>query len=407
MRVVLAALVALSSAGLAPPALAQGDGSLTRASCVSLTDRPGCAPARAIGDPQGVAVSPGGGNVYVTSMRSDAVAVFRRNRGTGALRQLRGRAGCVRNGGGRRCRRGRALRDPFSVVVSPDGRNVYVVSLASQAIDAFRRSRRTGALRQVGSRPLAGPSSLALSPNGRFLYVGTTNGVAAFRRNPRTGRLVRLGAPAGATPVVDVAVDPAGDNLYASSQGVSAVIVFDLEDGVPSRAGCISESGAGGCTAGRTLNGPFGFALSPDGRQLYTAAEFSGAVAILAPDPATGTLSQPAGPLGCIRDGGGLDCATARFMGHPSQIEVSRDGRNAYVRAEGSDLVVLRRNRATGELSQLPGRKGCIAPRNTDCTDSGGLAVGAIALSSDGRNAYVTSEPNLTIGVVSVYSRAR
>jgi DNA-binding beta-propeller fold protein YncE len=396
MKTLLAAL--LGFAVLAPPAVAQGDGSLTRVGFVH---------ARAIGDPQGLALSPGGGNVYVTSAGADAVAVFRRNRITGALRQLRGRAGCVRNRGGRGCRRGRSLADPWTLEVSPDGRNVYVLSLASDAIVAFRRNRRTGALRQVGRRPLPGPSGLALSPNGRFVYAGGAPGVTAFRRNVRTGRLTRIFGPGGGlTQVTDVAVDPTGTRLYASSSGASQVTVFSLAGGVPSPASCINQTGAGGCATGRTLNGASELALSPDGRQLYAAAEFSGAVAILAPDPATGALSQPAGSLGCIRDGGGLDCAEARFMGHPSLIEVSRDGRNAYVRSDAG-LVVLRRDRVTGQLAQLSGRKGCIASGNPDCTDSGGLFPGAIALSGDGRNAYFTSEPGVQRGTIAIYRRAR
>jgi DNA-binding beta-propeller fold protein YncE len=396
VKTLLAALLGL--AVLAPAAMAQGDGSLTPA---------GTAHGRAIGDPRGIAVSPGGGSVYVTSARADAVAVFRRNRLTGALRQLRGRAGCVRNRSRRGCRRARSLADPWTLAVSPDGRNVYVVSLASDAIVAFRRNRRTGALRQVGRRPLPGPSSLALSPNGRFVYAGGGPGVTAFRRNVRTGRLTRIFGPGGGlTQVADVAVDPTGTRLYASSPGAMQVSVFSLAGGVPTPAGCINQSGAGGCTAGRTLNGAAGLALSPDGRQLYAAAEFSGAVAILAHDAATGALSQPAGPLGCIRDGGGLDCAEARFMGHPSLIEVSRDGRNAYVRSDAG-LVVLRRDRATGQLSQLPGSKGCIASGNPECTDSAGLFPGAMALSGDGRNAYFTSEPNRPGGTIAIYRRAR
>jgi hypothetical protein len=93
-------------------------------------------------------------------------------------------------------------------------------------------------------------------------------------------------------------------------------------------------------------------------------------------------------------------------MGHPDLIELSRDGRNVYVRADGG-LVVLRRDRATGELSQLPGRKGCIGHGNPGCTESGPGAPGLITLSGDGRNLYATSEPNLQGGAIAIYRRAR
>jgi DNA-binding beta-propeller fold protein YncE len=439
----VAAVLALPSAAVAQPAAVAGDGSLARlegrAGCLSVAARHGCARARGLGGSGEVAVSPGGGSVYVASLGSDAVAVFRRRARAGKLRQLRGRAGCRRQRGGRGCERARALRDPAAIVVSPDGRHVYVAALRSGSIAVFARGRRTGALRQprgragcVSGRPgarcgrgraLSRPSALAFSPGGRFLYAGTDAGVAVFRRNARTGRLVQLAGADGCVTaeavegcargravalVADIAVDRGGDNLYAASSRDNAVAVFDLERGVPRQlagaAGCIGHLGAGGCTPARTLLGASGLAASPNGGQLYAAATFNGAVAALARDRATGALSQPPGPLGCIRDGGGLDCADARHMEEPGKIELSPDGRNAYVNTLGA-LVVLRRNRTTGELSQLPGRAGCIADRPpfSDCTDSRGLNPVGIALSGDGRNAYISSDT----GAIAVYRRAR
>src|SRR5687768_7987547 len=142
-RALVAVLLALASAVPAQPAVAANHGSLERlkgkAGCLSVAGRYGCARARALDAPSGVAVSPGGGSVYVASRGSDAVAVFRRSSRRGALRQLRGRAGCRRQGGGRGCGRARALRDPSAIVPSPDGRFVYVGS--SQAIAVFGRNR--------------------------------------------------------------------------------------------------------------------------------------------------------------------------------------------------------------------------------------------------------------------------
>jgi DNA-binding beta-propeller fold protein YncE len=434
----VSALMAVLSTAVADPAAAAGDGSLTRlggnAGCLSVADQPGCARARALGRPTGVTVSPTGGSVYVTSARSNAVAVFRRDALTGVLHQLGGRAGCVRNRGGRGCARGRALRGPSDVLVSPDGRNVYVASEGSGSIAVFRRNRTTGALRQLrggrgcvrdtpGSacrnvRALAGASVLAIGSGGRFLYAATARGIAAFRRNLRTGALAQLGGSAGCVSaearegcavagtlvqVADLALR--GDNLYASSPGQKAVTLFDLDAGAPVAADafCISDGGEGGCASGRTLNGVFGLAVSPGGLQLYAVAEFNAAVAILARAQG-GELSQPPGPAGCIRDGGGLDCAEARFMGHPDLIELSRDGRNAYVRAEAGALVVLSRNGSTGELSQLPGKKGCVADHIPSCGSNHGLSAGFLALSPDGRNVYVVSDSFR--GAIAVYRRA-
>ena len=85
---------------------------------------------------------------------------------------------------------------------------------------------------------------------------------------------------------------------------------------------------------------------------------------------------------------------------------LSSDGRYAYVTALGS-LVVLRRDTGTGELSQLPGTAGCIAgrPPIADCARSRRLSdPSSIALSRDGRHAYVTWSETDAVGV---YRRAR
>jgi DNA-binding beta-propeller fold protein YncE len=436
-----AALVALVCATFAEGALAAGDGSLTRvkgkAGCVSVAGRHGCSRGRALDGAGSVAVSPGGGSVYVVAPSSDAVAIFRRAGRTGALRQLQGRAGCVSVASRRGCGRGRALRAPSAILVSPDGRHVYVGSSSGRAVGAiaaFSRDRRTGALRQLqgsagcvsgrrragcgAARGLGFVSSLALGPGGRFLYAGSSAGLAVFRRNARTGRLVQLRGADGCvtaeavpgcargralTGVADIALDRGGDNLYAAA---GSVAVFKLAGGVPRQltgaAGCISELGEGGCTPARTLNGPEALAMSPGAAQLYAAVIYRGAVAILTRDRATGALFQPPGPLGCIRDGGGLDCANARSLEHPGGIELSHDGRNAYITGPGI-LVVLRRDRGTGALSQLPGKAGCIAPY-AGCTDSRGLYAFGLTLSRDGRNAYITDREHDTIAI---YRRAR
>jgi hypothetical protein len=273
-------------------------------------------------------------------------------------------------------------------------------------------------------RALAAPSTLAPGPGGHFLYVASADGIAVFRRNTSTGALSQpsgadgcvsaeavdgCAAGRGLRQVSDIALDR--DNLYAASSPDNAVAVFEFAGGLPRQpagaTGCISHLGEGGCTAARTLLGAFGLAASPDGAQLYATAEFSAAVAILVRDPAGGALGQAPGPLGCIRDGGGVDCAAASFMGHPDELVLSHDGRNAYVRAEATDIVVLRRNSATGELSQLPGRRGCIATGNPDCTASRGLLPTAIALSRDGRHAYIASDGAGRNDAVAVYRRAR
>ena len=78
------------------------------------------------------------------------MAVFARDRRTGALTQLPGTDACVsEDGTGGDCADGVALDCPQGVAVSPDGRNVYVASSSAHAVAVFARDRRTGALTQL------------------------------------------------------------------------------------------------------------------------------------------------------------------------------------------------------------------------------------------------------------------
>ena len=100
----------------------------------------GCSFGRAMSAPEGLALSPRGANVYVASFASGAIDVLGRERESGAVRQVPGRYGCVARALPD-CAPGRALKGVSSIAVSPDGRNVYATSFASNAVDVFRRSR--------------------------------------------------------------------------------------------------------------------------------------------------------------------------------------------------------------------------------------------------------------------------
>ncbi|HWC07996.1 MAG TPA: hypothetical protein VG458_02985, partial [Solirubrobacterales bacterium] len=108
--------------------------------CLILLRSAGCSFGRALVGPEGIDVSPDGRNVYVASFRTGAIDVLARN-GKGAVRQLPGTAGCLARKQVQGCAPGRALAGVDSVAVSPDGRNVYATAFESNAVDVFRRNR--------------------------------------------------------------------------------------------------------------------------------------------------------------------------------------------------------------------------------------------------------------------------
>jgi DNA-binding beta-propeller fold protein YncE len=215
-------------------------------------------------DATSVAVSPDGRSVYAAAYSSDAVAIFDRDGSTGGLTQKAGVAGCVSwTGTGGACANGVALDGPVSVVVSPDGKTVYVAAAESDAVAVFDRNASSGALTQKAG--VAG--CVSWTGTGGFC----TNGVVLDR-------------PAS------VAVSPDGRSVYVAVHDSDAVAVLDRDAAsgtLTQKAGvaaCVSETATGGaCADGVGLEEAASVAVSPDGRSVYVVSSLGsvgGAVAV-------------------------------------------------------------------------------------------------------------------------------
>ncbi|HVH26673.1 MAG TPA: beta-propeller fold lactonase family protein, partial [Vicinamibacterales bacterium] len=174
------------------------------AGCVSEDGTGGtCADGRGLVGPIHVTVSPDGSHVYVVSRDSHSVAVFARNTNTGALTQLSGAAGCVsEDGTGGTCADGKGLGQAVFLEVSSDGKNVYVASQVSNAVAVFARNRTTGALRQLSGaagcvsedgtagtctdgKGLNGAIGVTVSPDGQYVYAVSyiSGAISVFSRS--------------------------------------------------------------------------------------------------------------------------------------------------------------------------------------------------------------------------------
>jgi DNA-binding beta-propeller fold protein YncE len=406
-----------------------------------------CATGHAITSPEDVVVSPDGRHVYVASYGSHALAIFKRDRRTGVLEQLSGERGCIRQGRGGGCASARALGGPAAISISPDGRNVYVASAGSDALSAFARDRRTGRLRQLAgaagcfsqrlgggctpARALNEPTSVAVSPDGDRVYVSGRrfpSAVAIFDRGAE-GVLTQPAGPSGCvshhggsdcavaralSAPEEVAVTPDSRHVLVASSRSNAVAVLAASpagltqpDGA---TGCIARGGGSeGCARGKALSSPVDLAISPDGDHVYVAASVADAVAVLDRDSATGGLTQSTRRRGCIGQRGLAGrCGVGRGLDEVWGVALSPDGRNLYaVSSKVNMLAAITRNRSTGRLEQLPGRAGCfIRAGGFGCREGRGLTVAvAVTVSPDGRNAYVASE-DIYLGGVAIFRRA-
>lgn len=340
-------------------------------------DAEGCGVAAALRGARVAAVSPDGKNVYVVTgvlfgRGKGALTIFDRDPATGALVPKRGEKGCISTSViADGCARGRALDSAISVVVSADGRSVYVLSQRpSNGVAIFDRNPVSGVLTQKG-----GAAGCILEPeNGRRGLEGC-----------RMGR--SLGEP------TDIVISPDGKNVYMAATGYEGIVLFDRDTGTGAlaqkrgRAGCISE--IEGCAAATNLEGARGIAISPDGRNVYLAAS---GVTIFDRNRRSGTLGQQIDGGGCIADPEtDVSCRTGRGLAGAFDIAVSADGRSVYA-VGGRAMAILDRDRRTGALRQKRGGAGCIRPgRFMGCREGRDFGVGAraIVVSPDGASVYV------------------
>jgi DNA-binding beta-propeller fold protein YncE len=450
---VLLGLISLASADQPAPSAAAPSGSLVQPrgedGCIHRKGVNRCATGKALTSPEDLVVSPDGRHVYVATYGSHAIAIFTRNRRTGELAQGSGRRGCIRQGRGGGCAPGRALGGPAAIAISPDGRNVYVVAAGSDALSVFVRSRRTGGLRQLAgpagcfsqrpgddcspARALNEPTSVAVSPDGERVYVTGRrfpSAVAIFDRGPG-GALNQAEGPAGCVShrggsdcavaralsgPEEVAVTTDSRHVLVAAARSHAVSVLTAGPAgltqAEGEAGCIVlRGGSEGCAAGKALAGPVDLAVSPDGDHVYVASSVADAIAVLDRDEPTGALTQARGRRGCIGQRGLAGrCEVGRGLDEVWGVTLSPDGRNLYaVSSKVNMLAAIARNRSSGRLTQLPGRFGCFIrgfrAGGFGCVEGRGLTVAvAVAVSPNGRNVYVASE-DIFLGAVAIFLR--
>ena len=412
------------------------------AGCISDTGSGGdCADGTGLDNAWSVTVSPDGKSAYAVADVSSAVSVFDRA-ADGTLTQKAGLAGCIsEDGSGGDCTDGRALLGAESVIVSPDGKSVYVASYNSGAVAVFDRAADgtltqkaglAGCISDDGSggdctdgKALDDTFSVTVSPDGKSVY--TANGGMAVFDRAADGTLIQKPGLAGCISdtgsggdctdgraldgVGSVIVSPDGKSAYVASANSGAVAVFDrAADGTLAQkaglAGCISEDGSGGdCSDGKALDGVNSVTVSPDGKSVYAASYGGDAVAVF-DRAADGTLAQKAGTDGCVSEtGSGGDCSDGKGLDNASWVTVSPDGKSAYATSAYSDAVAVFDRAPNGTLTQKAGLAGCISETGSggDCTDGKALSFAySVTVSPDGKSVYTAS---LASGAVAVFDR--
>jgi Bacterial Ig domain len=375
----------------------------------------GCDTVPGFGGVWNVAVSPDGRTAYTTSLKTagkggrGSIHVFTRNPATGTLALKPGADGCITHvdmpvtG----CAQARAIGRADEIMISADGRFVYVASQAAVdstpnalagAVAVFRRNTTTGVLTQLPGTQgcinddategcldghAIGGTGAVLSGDQRNIYVLGRESLAVLRRNTTDGTLTQPdGACFGLSGSGDNCEDtnprpggrqlalsgdgkqlytPAGSNVASTAPGFGGLRIFNRNTttGALTRSGCITQGGSGtGCVRAPGIGlAPQNLVISPDSRNVYLSHV----------DGITTFARNANGSLvfrSCINDPGNTGCANSSNVSNLGFMAVSPDGQDVVAVPQGGagGFAAFARNGSTGALTRRPGRDGCLTP---------------------------------------------
>jgi DNA-binding beta-propeller fold protein YncE len=341
-------------------------------------------------NPAAIAISPDGKDVYVVTQGSNNLVEFRREE-DGLLAEI----GCISHESTSTCAKTEAkgLHLPYGLVVSPDGKNVYVASYADEAIAEFARNTATGELQQ-----LEPPNDCISSTSASGCT--TTNAI-------------------GLEHAIGVVVSPGeGDDVYVAAggeEGEGAIVAFRREPAtgaltqLENTEACISTSNAK-CLHGEAINGPEDLTISPDGKNVYANSYQDNAVIELARNGSTGGLEQLAAPNGCLASehtAETTNCTLATGIKRPLGVAVSGDDTNVYASGSLDDAeAAFSRDLTTGALTQLESPFACVTSRASGCGAEASNLTGLgearrVTVSPDGTNVYLAGQSSHAIAELS------
>jgi hypothetical protein len=345
------------------------------------------------------------------------------------------RADCVGGRGAPCAQHVRGLMAPVAGTFTKDGRFFYVGSISMGGLVSLERDPGSGRLRPVSagsacigyqqgcdrvSHPM--PTDVELTHDERFVLAAgsRSEGLLSYARDPQTGALTPSGCvvsakeggcwyPGGAGEVAHIEVTP--DDRFAivgSTQGIG-VVARDPATGALSQApdACIASDGyedyQDKCRMDRSMGRPLGMDLSPDGSTLYVAAEEDegagkGGLLVYARDAATGALTLVDREDNTTPDEASEAVTSPRGRGRGyDEVAVAPDGRNVYAVAEGWNVHAFTRDPATGALTRIKGKAGCIGMGRGCTWIEGVIDAEDIRIPADGRNLYLAASGGVSV----------
>jgi 6-phosphogluconolactonase len=282
---------------------------------------------------------------------------------------------------------------PIFLAVTPDGKSVYVSSEVDGTVSQYTADPLTGTLSPKTPPTVAPgpfPVGIAVTPDGKSAYVASflNADIAQYNIDPVTGALspktppaVAPGGPAGPW---GVAVTPDGKSAYVTDRGTNTVLQYDIAPTTGDLSPKTPASIPAG--AGNEVNE---VAVTPNGKSVYvtnTGGGFGNTLSQYNVDPVTGALSPK------------VPATVATGLG-PFGVAVTPDGRSVYVTNVGNELGPPP-GTTLSEYNVNP-LTGALSPK-VPATVATGTGPRGIAVTPDGKNAYVTNTGDDTVSQYSI-----
>ncbi|WP_177428228.1 beta-propeller fold lactonase family protein [Candidatus Venteria ishoeyi] len=284
-----------------------------------------------------VALSPDSKQVYATGLNSDSIVVFSRD-AQGSLTFQESHAEGIATVSG--------MNGPNHVLLSPDGKQVYVASLLGSAIAQFNRDTSTGSLSFIeavtdgvrGANGLTAPNHLAMDSNGLHLYVTSSVGLSSFSRDSSSGALSFIslqqngtGGVANLSGANSAVVSGDGKQVYAIALADNAIVTFNRN----TTSGDLSFVGShvNGVAGIDGLGGAYDLDISNDGTYLFATGSSDNALVVFQRNVADGSLTYLETHYNGIAGVTGLLS--------PRAITSSTDNQKVYVGGNSSNALVM------------------------------------------------------------------
>ena len=272
-------------------------------------------PIKAGSDPAAMAVTPDGKTIYVVNSSGTVTPITTATNTTGKAIEVG--------------------RNPGMIAISPDGKTAYVVNI-SPGVTAYALSDKPSTVTPIATatdtpgKPInlvsiGLPTSIVISPDGKAVYIDTTRGVAVISTSTNTvtklikvsgtsagpmsmtpdGKTVYVATDSGVVPITTatgtagktikvgtteaMAITPDGRTVYADNTSTGKVTPITVATGTPGKP---IQTGR----APQGLDGAAVIVITADSKTAYVASFSSGTITPIT--TATNTAGKPltAGP---------------------------------------------------------------------------------------------------------------